>query len=116
MAEAAPKEGEFLDGKLWFSRKLSVVTVGLTSAAIEEIGAVESVELPEDGDDFSKGDVVATIDGSNGTLEVIAPASGFVSEINEITTKNPEVVSEDPLEEGWLFKLQIEDASDLKDV
>lgn len=116
MSEAAPKEGEFAEGKLWFTRRLSAVTVGLTDLAIEEIGSVERVELPEDGDDFSKGDVVATVEGSSGTLEVIAPASGLIAEINENAKKSPEVVSEDPLEEGWLFKLTIEDPSELKEL
>ena len=55
MSEAAPKSGEYLDGKLWFTRKAAIVTIGLTSAAIEEIGAVQKIEMPEEGDDFTKG-------------------------------------------------------------
>jgi glycine cleavage system H protein len=113
--EIAPKNGEFLEGKLWFQRKLTTVTVGLTLAAIDDLGEVESVELPSDGDDFSKGDVIATVDGTNGKLEVIAPASGFVKEINESLGEEPGVVSEDPLEEGWLVKLEVEDTSELKE-
>jgi glycine cleavage system H protein len=113
--DIAPKEGEFQDGKLWFHRKLSHVTVGLTMAAIEEIGPVESVSLPSDGDDFEKGDVVATVEGTNGTLEVTAPAAGFVKEMNEALNEEPDIVSEDPLEEGWLVKLEVQDTSDLKE-
>jgi glycine cleavage system H protein len=113
--DIAPKEGEYQDGKLWFHRKLAHVTIGLTSAAIEEIGSVESVDLPSDGDDFEKGDVVATVEGTNGTLEVTAPASGFVKEMNEALNEEPAIVSEDPLEEGWLIKLEVQDTSDLKE-
>lgn len=116
MSEAAPKEGEFAEGKFWFTRRLGVVTVGLTSLAVEEIGTVESVELPEDGDDYSRGEVVVTIDGSNGALDVTAPASGFITEINDNAKKNPEIVAEDPFEEGWLFKIQIEDPTELKEL
>lgn len=116
MSEAAPKEGEFQDGKLWFTRRLGVVTVGLTSLAVEEIGSIEAVELPEDGDDFSRGDVVATVDGSNGALDITAPASGFITEINENAKNNKEIVAEDPFEEGWLFKIQIEDPTELKEL
>lgn len=114
-ADVAPKNGEFMDGKLWFHRKGSAVTVGVTSLAIEEVGAVESVDLPSEGDDFEKGDVIATVDGTNGKLEVTAPASGFVQEVNEAVSSEPDVVSDDPLEEGWLIKLEVQDTSDLKE-
>jgi glycine cleavage system H protein len=115
MAEVAPKEGEFLEGKLWFHRKGSVLTVGLTSVAVEEVGSVESIEFPDEGDDFDKGDVVVTVDGTHGKLEVITPAAGIVNEINEAAQEEPDMVSEDPLEEGWLIKLEIQDTSDLKE-
>jgi glycine cleavage system H protein len=115
MSDVAPKSGEFLEGKLWFQRKGTLVTVGLTSLAVEEVGQVERIEFPDEGDDFQKGDVVLTVDGSNGKLEVVTPATGLISEINEAAKEEPDMVSEDPLEEGWLVKLQIEDTTELKE-
>jgi glycine cleavage system H protein len=115
MAEVGPKNGEFLEGKLWFSRKGSVVTLGLTNIAVDEVGNVEALEFPDEGDDFDKGDVVVTVDGSNGKLEVITPAAGIIQEINEAAQGEPDMVSEDPLEEGWLVKLEIQDSTDLKE-
>jgi glycine cleavage system H protein len=113
--DIAPKNGEFLDGKLWFHRKGTMVTLGLTSLAVEEVGQVQSIEFPEEGEDYGKGDTVLTVDGTSGKLEVIAPATGIVSEVNEAAKAEPDVVSEDPLEEGWLVKLEIEDKSELKE-
>ncbi len=115
MSNTVPKNGEFLEGKLWFSRKGSFLTLGLTNAAIEEVGNVEVLELPDEGDDFDKGDVVVTVDGSNGKLEVVTPAAGIVHEINEAAQADPDMVSEDPLEEGWLVKIEIQDSTDLKE-
>jgi glycine cleavage system H protein len=115
MADIAPRNGEFLDGKLWFHRKGSMLTVGLTSLAVEEIGSVESVEFPDEGADFEKGDTIVTVDGSLGKIEVVTPATGLVQEINEAAKDQPDMVSEDPLEEGWLVKLEIQDTSDLKE-
>lgn len=115
MSEVAPKHGEYMDGKLWFQRKLSMVTLGITSHAIEEIGAVQSIDFPEEGHDFEKGEVIMTVEGSNGSLEVTAPASGLVQEINEAAKEEPDMVSDDPLEEGWLVKIEIQDKSDLKE-
>jgi glycine cleavage system H protein len=115
MAEIAPKSGEFFDGKLWFTRKGSTLTVGLTSMGIEDVGSVQSLEFPSEGDDFEKGDIVVTVDGSNGKVEVITPATGVIKEINEAAQEEPDMVADDPLEEGWLFKLEIQDSSDLKE-
>jgi glycine cleavage system H protein len=47
---------------------------------------------------------------------VTTPASGIVQEVNEAAKDEPDMVSEDPLEEGWLVKLEIEDTSDLKEL
>ncbi|MCM2279571.1 MAG: glycine cleavage system protein H [Oligoflexia bacterium] len=115
MAAGAPKNGEYQEGKLWFQRKGSTVTIGLTSLATEEVGQVQSLELPDEEEDFEKGDAVVTVDGSNGKLEVTTPASGFVKEVNAALVEEPDIVSEDPLEEGWLVKLEIQDSSDLEE-
>ncbi|MGK5082128.1 glycine cleavage system protein H [Bdellovibrionota bacterium FG-1] len=114
-AQVAPKSGEFLDGKLWFERKGKTVTLGITSFAVEEVGEVQSIEFPDEGTDFVKGDTVLTVEGANGKLEVIAPATGIIQEVNEAARAEPDMVSDDPLEEGWLIKLEIEDTSDLSE-
>jgi glycine cleavage system H protein len=115
MSEGAPKNGEYFEGKLWFTRKGTMVTLGMTSMAVEEVGSVQSIEFPEEGLDFEKGEVILTVDGSNGSIEVPAPASGIVQEINEAAKEEPDMVSDDPLEEGWLVKIEIQDTSDLKE-
>lgn len=112
---SAPRSGEFMDGQAWFTRKQTVLTLGVTNAALEDIGEVESITLPEEGDDLSKSEVVVTIEGTSGTLELITPASGLVHAVNERLSGSPETLSEDPLEEGWLVKIEIEDPTDLKE-
>ena len=111
----APKYGEFADGKLWFHRKGTIVTLGVTSSAIDELGTIESIEFPDEGSDFVKGEAVITLEGSLGSLEVTSPAAGVVEEINEAAKSEPTMVTEDPLEEGWLVKLEIEDKTELKE-
>jgi glycine cleavage system H protein len=115
MSDVAPKYGEYLDGKLWFQRKGTIVTLGITSSAIEDVGSVQTIDFPEEGLDFEKGEVIMTVDGSNGSIEVSAPASGIVQEVNEAAKEEPDMVSDDPLEEGWLVKIEIQDKTDLKE-
>lgn len=112
---SAPRSGEYMDGQAWFTRKQTVLTIGVTNAGLEDIGEVESVTLPEEGDDLSKSEVAVTIEGTSGTLELITPAAGLVHAVNERLSGSPETLSEDPLEEGWLVKIEIEDPTDLKE-
>lgn len=109
----APKEGEFQESKLWFTRRGGVITIGLLSAGIEEVGEVESVELPSVDDRFEKDDVVATLEGTNGTMEITVPAGGTVIAINDNLQTAPELASEDPMETGWLIELEINDPTEL---
>lgn len=112
---SAPKSGEFMDGKAWFTRKQTVLTIGVTNAALDEIGEVESITLPDEGDDLATEEVVVTIEGTSGTLELITPAAGLVHAVNERVGDAPETLAEDPLEEGWLVKIEIQDPTDLKE-
>lgn len=109
----SPKSGEYDNGKLWFERKGMMVTVGLTGFAIEEIGDVQKIELPADGDDYTRGELLATIEGASGVVELVAPAAGVVKEINESLKDEPEQISDDPLEAGWIARIEIEDPSEL---
>ena len=110
-----PRNGEFNEGRLWFQRKGSLVTVGVTSLAVEDLGDIQSVELPDEGEDFAKGDALLTIEGTNGSIEVLAPAAGVVHEVNSGLEEEPERITEDPLEEGWLVQIDMEDPSDLRE-
>lgn len=105
---------EYDDGKLWFHKKAGgIVILGVTPDAIDEIGEARSVEVPETGDDFEKDDVVCELRGPNGIVKVYAPAAGFVKDINASLSNDVMIVNEDPIDEGWLVKLEIQDDSDL---
>src|SRR4051794_32069956 len=115
MSDVAPKNGEYLDGKLWFHRKGTSLTLGLTDMGVEEVGALEGIDFPVEGDDFDKDEVVVTVEGTKGTLEVTTPAAGVIQEINEAAKDEHDVVVEDPLEEGWLVKIEMQDTTDLRE-
>ncbi len=110
-----PKEGEFSQGQLWYSRRGSVLTIGLTSAAIDKLGDLDGITLPEEGDLFDAGDDIVVIEGTHGSVEVSLPTKGVVLSVNPVAN-DPSAVSEDPLEEGWLVKYQVDDLESLLDL
>ena len=97
---------EYDEGRIWFRRIGDLITVGLTEKALEEIGAVQRVQLPAEGDEVNQDDVVAEIEGAKLNFEVIAPLDGGIFAVNEPLSEDFETLQGDPLDEGWLFKLK----------
>jgi glycine cleavage system H protein len=98
---------EYDEGRIWFRKKGGVITVGLTEKALEEIGGVQSIQLPAEGDEFTQDDVVCEIEGARQNFEVVSPVDGGVIGINDVLNEDFESLQGDPLDEGWLFKLRV---------
>jgi len=80
-------------------------TVGLTDYAIDQLGDIVFVELPEIGSEFAKGEVFATIESVKAASEIYMPVGGKIVEINEDLLNSPEIMNESPYEKGWLVKI-----------
>lgn len=79
--------------------------VGLTDYAIEQLGDIVFLELPEVGASFNKGDVFATVESVKAASEIYMPISGTITEINDSVVNTPEILNEKPYEQGWLVKV-----------
>lgn len=87
--------------------------IGITAYAAGQLGDVVSVELPEVGDTFKKGDELAVVDSVKAASEVYAPVSGEVVAVNSELEDAPEKVNESPDGEGWFVKLKLDDTGEL---
>ncbi|MGN1124960.1 MAG: glycine cleavage system protein GcvH [Candidatus Gastranaerophilaceae bacterium] len=83
-----------------------IYTIGLTDYAIEQLGDIVFLELPEVGANFNKGDIFATIESVKAASEIYMPISGTIAEINEKAIDTPEILNENNYEEGWLVKVE----------
>jgi glycine cleavage system H protein len=93
-----------------------VATVGITDYAQKQLGDVVFVELPQAGDQVSKGMQAAVVESVKAASEVYAPVSGEIVEVNTQIEGTPALVNEDPSGQGWFLKLRITDASELADL
>ena len=80
--------------------------VGLTDYAVEQLGDIVFVELPEVGSSYAKGEAFATVESVKAASEIYMPISGTVTEINEAVIETPELLNEDPLGNAWLVKIE----------
>jgi glycine cleavage system H protein len=98
----------------WVRVEDDVCVLGITEFAQQELGEVVFVELPEVGQVFNTDDEIGTIESVKAVAEVYIPVAGEVIEINEAVVDDPELLNEDPHNEGWLIKVRFSSASDLK--
>ena len=94
----------------YISEKDGKYIIGLTDYAIEQLGDIVFLELPDIGAEFVKGEVFATIESVKAASEIYMPISGKIVEINETVVDTPELLNESPYEKGWLVKVESETA------
>ncbi len=88
--------------------------VGISNHAQSELGDIVYIELPEPPTDLTKGDSAATVESVKAASDVYAPVAGIVQEVNEDLEDNPSLLNESPYEQGWLFRLKLEDESEIQ--
>ena len=93
-----------------------IVTVGITEHAQDLLGDMVFVDLPDVGDAFAAGDDCAVAESVKAASDIYAPVAGEVVAVNEDLEDAPENVNSDPYGDGWLFKLKLEDATELEDL
>ena len=86
--------------------KDEVYEIGITDYAIEQLGDIVFVELPDTGSEFSKGEVFATIESVKAASEIYMPISGKITEINEEIANSPELLNDENYENKWLIKIE----------
>jgi glycine cleavage system H protein len=90
-----------------------VATVGITAFAIDQLGDIVFLELPEIGSAVVKGASFGNVESVKAVEELKSPVTGQVIERNAAMVETPEQLIEDPYLGGWLIKVQIADAGEL---
>ena len=80
--------------------------IGITDYAIEQLGDIVFIELPEVGAEFAKNEVFATVESVKAASEIYMPISGKVVEINEEVVDSPEFFHAAAYENKWLIKIE----------
>lgn len=108
-----PSELKYTENHEWLGVEGNKGTVGITDHAQEQLGDIVFVELPQEGAEFSQGDVLANIESVKSVSEVYAPVSGKVIQVNEKLLDSPELVNQDPYGEGWIATIELTDTDAL---
>ncbi len=100
----------------WVVVEGDIATVGITDHAQDQLGDIVYVELPEIDEEYEKGDDVSVVESVKAAGDVHNPVSGTVIEVNEALDDEPALVNNSPEGDGWIYKIELSDPTELEDL
>lgn len=106
----------YADTHEWIKIEGNIGTVGITDHAQHELSDVVFVELPKVGATVAAKAPVAVVESVKAASDIYSPVSGEIVEVNEALTTDPAQVNTSPHVDGWIYKIELSDDSELKNL
>ena len=106
---------KFTEEHEWLRVEDDLIVVGITEHASAQLGDIVFIELPEEGTTVSKDDEIVVIESVKAASDILAPIDGEIVEVNEALVVEPSKVNDDPIGDGWFFKIKPSDPSQMDD-
>ena len=116
MAFDFPDHFCFADNHEYAALEDELVRVGISAFAVDQLGDIVFVDLPEVGTTLEQGQSFGSVESVKAVEDMFAPISGEVVQRNESALDNPEKLQNDPHGEGWLLVVSPSDVSQLKEL
>lgn len=105
----------YADSHEWVKLEDGIATVGITDYAQHALGDIVYVDMPEVGDEVTKGEEFGAVESVKAASDLISPISGEVVEINEALEDEPGLVNQDAFA-NWIMKVKVSDAAEIEDL
>jgi glycine cleavage system H protein len=109
MALEYPDDLKYLDTHEYVRLEGEIATIGISAFAIDQLGDIVFLELPEVGTAIEKGEAFGTVESVKAVEDLKAPVMGTVIERNDEIVESPENLADDPYGTGWLVKVRVKD-------
>lgn len=110
-----PNDLKYLDSHEYVRLEGEIATIGISAFAVDQLGDIVFLELPEVGDAVTKGESFGTVESVKAVENINSAVTGTVVERNDAMVEAPEQVAEDPYGEGWLLKVRVNDLGEADD-
>jgi len=112
-----PKDLKFIKTDEWVKIDGNTAKIGISYFAQDQLSDIVYIEFnKEPGESIERDQVLVTIESVKAAADVKSPVSGKVIEINESLSDTPETLNEDPYENGWLCKVELDNLSELDEL
>jgi glycine cleavage system H protein len=96
----------------WIDVQGNSGTVGVTAYAVEQLGDIVHIDLPEAGKSYKAGDSFGTIESTKTVSDLYMPVTGEVTAVNQTLKSAPESLQTDSYKNGWLIKIEMTNTSE----
>ncbi len=110
---ALPEDFYYTKDHEWAQVDENIVTIGVTEFAQEQLGEVVYVELPEEGQKVNQGESFGVVESVKAASDLYAPVSGTVIEVNTALLEDPGSLNDDPMNNGWLIRIEMDTEKEL---
>jgi glycine cleavage system H protein len=114
MSLSYPDDLKYSDSHEYLRLEDDIAVMGITAFAIDQLGDIVFVELPEVGRVVTQGDEFGTVESVKAVSSLYSMVSGEVVAVNQAVIDAPEDLVEDPYGAGWLVKVRVQDVSELE--
>lgn len=90
-----------------------ILIVNINGKVFDSVGEIETIDLPEEGEEVIAGEEMASIIGTEGDVQLRAPISGVILEINDLFSEHIQKATDDATLYEWLVKIEPQDPEDL---
>ncbi len=112
---STPNDRVYSESHEWYKVDGDILTIGLTTYAVDQLTDVTFVEMQEVGTEIAPGESVGEVESVKTTSDIYSAAGGEIIEVNDALSDNPEMVNNDPYGDGWLLKIKVTDRGNLDD-
>lgn len=101
----------FTEDHEWLRLEGDEAVVGISTYAQRTLGEIVYVELPKAGQALEAGGEAAVVESVKAASELYAPLAGTIVGANTVLEGNPSLVNMDPMGDGWLYRIRLDDAA-----
>jgi glycine cleavage system H protein len=112
MALHYPEDLRYTETHEYLRMDGEVATIGITAFAVDQLGDIVFLELPEVGAKVSKGGSFGSIESVKAVEDLKSPVTGEILDRNMKMVDAPEKLTEDPYLDGWLLKVKLSDMNE----
>jgi len=102
-----PSDRSYLDSHEWAKLDGDVATVGITDFAVEQLGELVYLDLPEVGQQLTRGESLGEVESVKAVSDINSPVNGEVIAVNSDLPDALEPLQDDALNSGWLVKVKV---------
>jgi glycine cleavage system H protein len=109
-----PDNLRYSQDHMWVLVNSNIATIGITDFAQKQLGDIVFIELLSSNTRLEINDSFGTVESVKSVIELFSPISGAITEANESIKDDPEILNEDPYEEGWMVKIKMSAPDEVK--